>query len=136
MAARCKTPLFERFTVSADGCWEWTGGRDVDGYGRAWVPGLRRITRAHRAFYEVFVGPIPDGLQIDHLCRNRCCVNPGHLEPVTAQENIRRSEGIQVLNSRKTHCLRGHAYDEANTYITPDGRRDCRSCAQLRKQVA
>jgi hypothetical protein len=85
----------------------------------------------HRYAYEALVGPIPDGKQIDHLCRNRACCNPEHLEPVTIQENIRRGEGPQAINARKTHCIRGHALSGDNLYLVPkSGRRNCVICRQ------
>jgi hypothetical protein len=80
---------------------------------------------AHRLSYEHHVGPIPDGLQIDHTCRNRKCVNPEHLEPVTNAENTTRQDHAE---RRKTHCPKGHPYDEANTYVDPSGARRCRAC--------
>lgn len=105
-------------------CWEWIGCKMPNGYGRfkgeAPTPML-----AHRWSYEHHIGPIPAGLQLDHLCRNRGCVNPWHLEPVTQQENLRR--GVHH-NAVKTHCPRGHAYDEANTYVESRGNRHCRAC--------
>ena len=106
-------------------CWEWTGCRDNrpgKGYGYVRLGGKTRL--AHRALYQMFVGPIPDGLQVDHLCRNTGCVNPEHLEAVTPQLNVLRSERAQ-----RTHCPKGHVYDDDNTYIRPDaGHRDCRRC--------
>jgi hypothetical protein len=121
MTARNMDPR-ERFmlkVVKADsGCWEWTGA-DRGGYGRFHLrPG--RVVAAHRFAYETFVGQIPVGLEIDHLCRNRGCVNPIHLEPVDHAENRRRA--------RLTHCRRGHLFDNANTYTHASGKRYCRAC--------
>lgn len=111
----------------SDGCWLWTAACNRDGYGAFSVNG--RMVKAHRFAYEELVGPIPDGLVIDHLCRNRECVNPAHLEPVTHVENVRRGRpGDQ--NRRKTHCPMGHPYDDANT-IHKNGRRFCRACRTI-----
>lgn len=107
-------------------CWVFAGRKHPDGYGR--VKGGGRMRQAHRVLYEALVGPIPDGLTIDHLCRVRACVNPLHLEPVTNRENILRGEGWPARNARKTHCAYGHPFDEANTYVDPSGRRTCRAC--------
>lgn len=117
--------------VTGPGCWAWIGSRATGGYGSIWRDG--RNVHAHRAVYELLVGPIPDGLHIDHLCRNRNCVNPDHLEPVTLVENILRGEGIMALNARKTHCMHGHPFTEENTHWRArDGKlwRSCRTCEQ------
>lgn len=88
---------------------------------------------AHRWAYELVVGPIPVGLTIDHLCRNPACVRPSHLEVVTMLENnLRAPTSVTAINSAKTHCPKGHPYDESNTYLMPSGGRDCRTCINER----
>jgi hypothetical protein len=130
----------KRLTVVDDnGCWLWTLSVFTrTGYARIAVPGpTGTVTRlAHRVSYETFVGPVPDGLHLDHLCRVRRCINPQHLEPVTPRENLLRSPAAPAaLNAAKTHCPRGHAYTADNTYTTPDGRsgRICRACVSTRR---
>lgn len=113
------------------GCWAWFGSFTSYGYGR--VRKDRKEKVAHRVAYELLVGPIPEGLVLDHLCNNRWCVNPDHLEPVTQHENIIRGEGLAAKNRLKTHCPNGHRYDTRNTWIRYDresGRpfRQCRKC--------
>lgn len=103
-------------------CLIWTGQLRPDGYGKV------RSRQAHRVFYELLVGPIADGLELDHLCRNVRCVLPAHLEPVTRAENMRRRYATY------THCKRGHEYTPENTYVMPRGYRDCRTC--IRRRVA
>lgn len=108
-------------------CWIWMGTLNHAGYGRPRIMG--RKTLAHRFAYEQMVEPIPEGLQIDHLCRNPQCVNPAHLEPVTLHENSRR--GLTWKHwAMRDRCANGHTYDEANTRWTPGGSRVCRSCAR------
>lgn len=127
----------DRFMANVDltlACWEWQGGKNWGGYGRFHTGG--RQWQAHRWAYEHFVGPIPEGLQLDHLCRVRHCVNPAHLEPVTLTENLRRGEGSFKWKREATECPRGHPFDEANTYIRPDGRRRCRACDNMRHRRA
>jgi hypothetical protein len=108
-------------------CWLWTGGKTKRGYGTFFI-GNRRHDMAYRYAYEMLVGPIPDGLEIDHLCRNPLCVNPAHLEAVTHRENMLRGETTAAAHSRKTHCPQGHEYTPANTYVTSRGERICRAC--------
>ena len=113
-------------------CWWWLGSHDAKGYGEFWGDGT--YVKAHRWSYEHYAGPIPDGLQIDHLCRNPPCVNPLHLEPVTAAENMRRSLAGKVnnANAAKTHCNHGHEFTEGNTILRPSGGRACRECSRRR----
>lgn len=112
------------------GCWLWTGALNSSGYGHFKVGG--RTVVAHRWAYEQEVGPIPDGLTIDHLCRVRACVKVEHLEVVTNQLNTLRGIGLAARNARKTHCLRGHEFTAKNTYIRPVGKRVCRACDRQR----
>jgi len=107
-------------------CWLWLGAKTT-GYGVMRLRGKNVL--AHRFAYEDIVGSIPEGLQIDHLCRNPSCVNPSHLEVVTNKENCLRGESPNAINARKTHCDNGHPFDEQNTYVRPDnGQRQCRIC--------
>lgn len=118
-----------RFLVKfrvGDDCWEWQAAKNREGYGSFGLRGKMRS--AHRVSYELFVGPIPAGLQIDHLCRNPSCVRPDHLEPVTPRENTMRSESWAAHKARQTHCIYGHEFTPENTYRFPDGRRSCRIC--------
>lgn len=122
--AKAEQIVTERFWASIDrsgdtsgDCWVWTGSRTSEGYGRLLVFGVHYT--AHRVSYELHHGPIPDGLVLDHLCRNVSCVNPDHLEPVTDAENVLRGEGSPARNARKTYCKRGHPLD---------AKRVCRVC--------
>ena len=116
-----------------DACWPWLAFRSPgpEGYGR--VRACGKNDGAHRVSYELLVGPIPEGLHIDHLCRNKWCVNPRHLELVTPAENTRR--GL-VARGRDTHCSKGHLFDEENTYVPPKrtDQRHCRECQRLRER--
>ena len=116
-------------------CWLWTGKLDRDGYGSIAVPRNEqpgrlnyRNLKAHRAVYEVLVGPIGEGLTIDHLCRVRSCVNPAHLEAVSMKVNVLRGINPPANNARKTHCVQGHEFSPLNTKITNQGYRRCRQC--------
>lgn len=122
--------LMARVTKAADGCWEYArDGRADNDYRQISIGNVngRSVLRyAHRVSYEHLVGPVPDGMQLDHLCRNRTCVNPEHLEPVTAAENRRRAAVLI------TACPQGHPYDEDNTGIANTGQRYCRTCNRSR----
>jgi len=117
-------------------CWLWTGSKHNEGYGRIRTRRPPRNLMAHRVSYEINVGPIPKGLTIDHLCRNKGCVNPKHLESVTNIENIMRGNGLPVRNSRKTHCVRGHEFTPENIRRNPNrlNRRLCIKCEVARNE--
>lgn len=126
--------------VRDTGCWEWSAGHfQATGYAILCMKcddGKWRPKLAHRIGYEMYVGSIPDDLVIDHLCRNRGCVNPAHLQPVTHQDNVLRGFAPSAVSVRANRCHRGHEFTAENTYIKhrPNGRtkRDCRTCARLR----
>lgn len=121
-------PMPDRFWARVDwsggfdACWPWLGSRQRIGYG------VFRNTVAHRAAYVLSTGPIPLGLELDHLCANRGCVNPGHLEPVSRRENVMRSSSFAATNARKTHCPKGHPYAGSNLHVAPNGDRRCLTC--------
>lgn len=125
--------LSSRITVATDGCWLWTGTSGAGGYGVVQIAvGSRARTTAHRLVYELLVGPIPEGKQLDHLCRVRNCVNPAHVEPVTIRENVLRGVGPSAANARKTHCPKGHPLAGDNLVTRPRGGRECRTCHRAR----
>lgn len=120
--------LMSRVETAPGGCWIWTGSTR-GGYGQIWTgvdaAGRRRNLAAHRVSYELARGAIPDGLDLDHLCRVLRCVNPDHLEPVTRRENILRGEAPAALNARKRLCIKGHLFTDATW---PNGSRRCLIC--------
>lgn len=123
----------EKIAYTDSGCVEWIASLNNKGYGSFGVEGCARVQLAHRWSYEYHVGPILEGLSIDHLCRNRSCVNPDHLEPVTQQTNLLRSEKTwPAKNAAKTHCPAGHQYSGSNLYLPPSGGRKCMTC--IRRQ--
>lgn len=134
-------PILERMEAKYipepfSGCWLWTGACGSEGHGQIYFNG--KLHGAHAVSYEINVGPIPEGLEIDHLCRVRNCINPKHLEPVAHEENCRRGEAGQktgAAHAAKTHCKNGHPFDSKNTYHVAGnykGRsfktRHCRAC--------
>ena len=124
-------PVRDRFMekVAPDpmsGCWLWTGKMLPQGYGVLSVEGTTR--GAHRLAHELFIGPIPEGMHIDHLCRNRACCSPDHIEAVTPRENLRRGIAPSWVSYRTNRCHNGHELNEQNAYITAEGRRACRPC--------
>ena len=143
---RKQTPIADRFWSKVNketgiGCWLWTAstsnGYGAIGRGGAVKRGASAMLSAHRVAYELVVGPIPQGLHLDHLCRNRACVNPEHLEPVTVQENVLRGVGPCARNARKTHCPRGH--ELAGENLAADrlklGQRTCEPCRALKNRA-
>lgn len=133
MARKTELDRFaEKVALTDSGCIEWIAARYWHGYGHfhstQTADAKSRDIYAHRWSYEYHVGPIPEGLHIDHLCRNRLCVNPAHLEPVTHRVNTLRGIGFAAVNAAKTHCANGHPYDQGNTYTDPKGYRHCRTC--------
>lgn len=121
-------------------CWPWQGTMEHTGYGQFFANGPKRLVKAHRYAYELLVGPIPSGMDLDHTChdyrtcslRDECphrrCVNPAHLEPVVRRANVERSGSQVGENIRKTHCVNGHLLEGANLVIRSDGARRCRTC--------
>lgn len=116
------------FLTSDIGCWLWTSATNPKGYGGYWLDG--RNQAAHRLAYIDTVGPIPDGLQLDHLCRNHACVSPAHLEPVTSAENQLRAPHAKNHPANSPHCNSGHPWSE-NLRTVPSGRVYCAECNRL-----
>jgi hypothetical protein len=123
--------FFNKVNKIPGGCWLWTGAITSNGYGGVSINSKYIV--AHKISYEYFVGLVPEGLVLDHVCRIRNCVNPSpdHLEHVTFQENILRGVGLTAINAKKTHCPKGHPYDVANTVYHVRGGRTCKTCIRF-----
>jgi hypothetical protein len=123
--------LADKFTVD-DGCWLWIAGTDRNGYGKFYLDG--RMQEAHRVVYELLIGPIPDGLQLDHVkdrgCTSHACVRPDHLEPVTQRINLLRGDTIVAREAASLRCPQNHEYD----YIDPRGNRGCMECRRVARR--
>ena len=135
---RLPARFWAKVRILPNGCWEWVGGRTMLGYGRFKVKGHLSAggwptwEYAHRVAFSTLARSAVKSLEIDHLCRNRPCVYPTHMELVTHRENLLRSPvQITTLNARKTHCSKGHPFNIANTHHRPSGGRDCRECGRL-----
>lgn len=127
----------EKLAPGANGCIEWQAGTNHVGYGvfHPYTTTSNRKVYAHRWSYEQRHGPIPEGMHLDHLCRNTLCVNPDHLEAVPPAVNLLRGISPTAINARKTECHKGHPLSGANLYITPSsGSRNCRECSRERER--
>jgi HNH endonuclease len=142
-AKACKWPslrdrLFSRLVLDPSGCLLWTGHLDYHGYGRMHAAG-NPAALVHKVMWELFVGPVPDGFELDHVkawgCNNKNCASIAHLEPVTHRENILRGNTVTAINAAKTHCIRDHPFDEENTFYEKDGRRGCIKCRRIRDRA-
>lgn len=125
--------LISQIEVDGD-CWIYTGYTPPDGYGR--IHYNRKPALAHRVCYEQLVGPIPEGLELDHVCRRPACVNPDHLDPVDHRTNAMRGAAPAIRRHRRRECIHGHRMTAENTYVTPQGYRQCRTCRSARQKAA
>jgi hypothetical protein len=136
MTTTCRDDIADRFWAKVKkgpSCWEWMAGKTSEGYG-AFAVTPRTQVKAHRFAYEQIIGPIPDGLHLDHLCRNRGCVNPSHVEPVTPGENVLRGVSIPALNARRTACALGHQFSVVMRGKRA-GKRYCVECQNQARRV-
>ena len=122
--------FLNKIKIDDNGCWEWKYAKCSGGYGFIRINNKNILT--HRYIYEYYHGMICPDLTIDHLCRNRACVNPKHLEQVSMQENLLRGFGVGVMNAKKTHCIHGHEFTKENTHVSATGKRGCKTCILYR----
>lgn len=131
--ATLRERLLRSLVIDPSGCLLWTLSKDDKGYGQINVG--HTIRKVHIVMWEMSEGPVPDGMELDHVkdcgCRYRHCASIAHLEPVTHRENLLRGESFSGVNAAKTHCPRLHPYDEAHTYVRANGRRECRECHRI-----
>lgn len=127
MQVETKQRFWEK-VEKTDSCWNWLGGKTA-GYGRIKIK--NKCVYAHRFSYSLLKGKLDPNLTIDHLCRNRACVNPDHLEQVTMKINVLRGIGASAINAKKTHCKKGHEYTKENTYVYENNWRMCKTCTKL-----
>lgn len=126
--------ITEKIVVGEHGCWLWQGSVFASGYGQIRVGGRQgKLRRVHVVAYEEWIGPVPEGLELDHYrfpaaCAGPLCTNPEHVRPETHRTNSLRSSSPWAINARKTHCGRGHEFTPSNTYIKRSGTRECRTC--------
>jgi hypothetical protein len=125
--------VLDRIRVNEAGCWEWQMALTPAGYGMVRFSSRGISTGAHRFAYAAFVGPIPEGLVLDHLCRYPACVNPAHLEPVTQEDNLKRGNSVAAIVTRTKVCIHGHDLTGDNLYVSPGGFRKCRTCLRNRR---
>jgi hypothetical protein len=129
--------IMKKITINSSGCMLWNGATNGRGYGVILDDNTngRRMTYVHIAMYVSKVGPVPSGMQLDHLCRTRNCCNPEHLEPVSGSENLLRSNNMNFVTKRTGVCKNGHNVSGINAHVSSDGRTRCRACAILRKRM-
>lgn len=135
MRVRTNGPEPKRFwtkvAILENGCWQWKAGKCNGGHGLFHLQGGKKNIKAHVWAYVKHIGRVPDGKELDHLCRNPACVNPLHLEPVTHRENILRGNSFAAMQARRTHCIHGHPLSGDNLGYK-DGHRWCKLCRHLR----
>jgi hypothetical protein len=133
LTPRQRDEFWTKVAFTQAGCWEWQRNVLRNGYGQKSFGG--KMYLAHRVAWTDMNGPIPQSMTLDHLCRNRKCVRPNHLEPVSIKVNILRGNGMAAKNKRQTHCHNGHLFNEVNTYVCSEGSRNCRICNRKKTQL-